>query len=139
MSRKRRARAASASAEPAPRRFPWPWAVFAGALLIRLFYWRATTDSSWPHSAAFKGDAILWVEYARALRTGAPFELGLPIHPPGTAYLVAALWSGSGSFALLKAIWCVLGAAAAGLFTAAMARAFGSVVAAVAGVVMAAS
>lgn len=137
MSRKRRERIAFA--EHAPRPFPWPWAAFAAALLIRFLYWRATSDSSWPHSAAFKGDAILWVEYARALRTGAPFELGLPIHPPGTAYLVAALGSGGGSFTFLKAVWCVLGASAAGLFTAAIVRAFGVAVGAVAGVVMAAS
>src|SRR5688500_16826494 len=103
MSRKRRERIASA--EPPPRPFPWPWAVFAGALLIRLLYWRATSDASWPHSAAFKGDAILWADYARALRAGVPFELGLPIHPPGTAYLIAAFWDGSGGFALLKALW----------------------------------
>ncbi len=122
-----------------PRPFPWPWAIFFAAFTIRLLYWRATADSAWPHTAAFKGDALLWLEYARSLREGIPFELGLPIHPPGTAYLMAALWSGSGGFGLLKAVWCALGAAAAALSAAAIARAFGATAGAIAGVLMAGS
>ena len=137
MSRRRRERLPATTT--APNLFPWPWAIFGAALAIRLFYWRATADSAWPHSAGFKGDALLWLEYARALREGLPFELGLPIHPPGTAYLVAALWSGSGGFGLLKAVWCALGAAAAALSSAAIARAFGAIAGAIAGVVMAGS
>src|SRR5688500_10581424 len=137
MSRRRRERLPAAAAAPAP--FPWPWAVFVAALAIRLLYWRATADSAWPHTAAFKGDALLWLEYARALREGQPFELGLPIHPPGTAYLVAALWSGSGGPVLLKTVWCALGAAAAALSSAAIARAFGATAGALAGAVMAGS
>jgi hypothetical protein len=135
MSRRRRERLPAAAAAP----FPWPWAIFGAALAIRLLYWRATADSAWPHTAAFKGDALLWLEYARALREGQPFELGLPIHPPGTAYLVAALWTGSGGFGLLKAVWCVLGAAAAASSAAAIARAFGAMAGAIGGVVMAGS
>ena len=138
MSRRRRGRAAAADAPP-PRAFPWAWAVFAAALAARLLYWRATPDASWPHSAGFKGDALLWLEYARAIVTGASFELGLPIHPPGAAYLLAVLWGGSGGFAFAKAAWCAMGAASAGLFTSAAVRAFGVVPGAAAGVVMAAS
>jgi hypothetical protein len=138
MSRRRRGRA-PAAAEPPPRAFPWAWAVFGAALFARLLYWRATPDASWPHSAGFKGDALLWLEYARAVVGGAPFELDLPIHPPGAGYLLAMLWGGSGGFALAKAAWCAMGAAAAGLFTSAAVRAFGVVPGAAAGVVMAAS
>lgn len=136
MSRRRRAHAAAPELR-AP--VSWPWIVFGAALAIRLLYWRATDDAAWPHSAAFKGDALLWLEYARSLREGRPFELGLPIHPPGTAYLVAALWDGSGGLGLLKAAWCAMGAGAAALFTAAIARGFGRPAGAVAGVVMAAA
>lgn len=132
MSRRRRERH-PAAAPP----FSWPWVIFGAALLIRLLYWRATADSAWPHTAAFKGDALLWLEYARALREEQPFELGLPIHPPGTAYLVAALWSGSGGFGVLKVAWCALGAAAAALSSAAIARAFGATAGVIAGVMMA--
>ena len=137
MSRRRSGRLPAVAAASTP--LPWPWVVFAGALAIRFLYWRATADSPWPHTAAFKGDALLWLDYARALRGGQPFELGLPIHPPGTAYLVAALWSGSGGFGLLKVFWCALGAGAAALGSAAIARAFGATVGAIAGVVMAGS
>lgn len=135
MSRRRRERTPAAAA-PAP--FPWTWALFGASFAIRLLYWRATADASWPHTAAFKGDALLWLEYARALREGLPFELGLPIHPPGTAYLVAALWGGGG-FGLLKVVWCALGAAAVAWSASAIARAFGDSVGTAAGVVMAGS
>ena len=137
MSRRRRERLPALT--PAPEPFPWTWALGAASFTIRLLYWQATSDASWPHTAAFKGDALLWLEYARALREGRLFELGLPIHPPGTAYLVAALWSGSGGFAVLKVVWCALGAAAVALAASAIARAFGRGVGAMAGVVMAAS
>jgi hypothetical protein len=113
--------------------------LFGASFAVRVLYWRATSDASWPHTAAFKGDALLWLEYARALHEGRDFELGLPIHPPGTAYLIAALWRGSGGFALLKVAWCALGAAAVAWSASSMARAFGPRVGAVAGVIMAAS
>lgn len=135
MARRRRAVAVREGAPAAAAGLP-SWAVFSAAFLIRLLYWRATADAEWPHTAAFKGDALLWLEYARALRAGLPFELGLPIHPPGAGYLVAALWDGHG-FALLKVAWCALGAVAAALFAAAIARAFGPRPGALAGVVLA--
>ena len=137
MSRRRRERLAAAA--PAPARFPWTWALFGAATMIRLLYWQATADASWPHTAAFKGDALLWLESARALHDGRPFELGLPIHPPGTAYLVAALWGGSGGFGLLKVAWCALGAAAVAWSASAIARDFGRRVGALAGLIMAGS
>ena len=138
MSRRRRVRAPAGDPPPAPAAFPWAWAVFGASLLARLLFWRATPDAAWPHSAAFKGDALLWADYARALHAGTPFELGLPIHPPGAGYLLAALWDG-GPFVAAKAAWCVLGAAAAGLFTSAIVRAFGARAGAVAGLVLAGS
>jgi len=135
MSRRRRGRVPAGGPAPEPAAFPWAWAVFGASLLARLFFWRATPDAAWPHSAAFKADALLWAEYARALHAGVPFELGLPIHPPGAGYLVAALWDG-GAFVAAKAAWCAMGAAAAGLFTAAIVRAFGARAGAVAGLVL---
>jgi hypothetical protein len=136
MSRRRRGRAPDEGTTP--ETFPWPWAVFGASLLARLLFWRATPDAAWPHTAALKGDALLWLEYARSISSGVPFELGLPIHPPGAAYVLSALWDG-GSLAPAKAAWCAMGAAAAGLFTASIARAFGARVAACAGVILAAS
>ena len=135
MSRRRRGRTPAGDSMPEAVPFPWAWAVFGASLLARLLFWRATSDAAWPHSAAFKGDALLWAEYARALHAGDPFELGLPIHPPGAGYLLAALWDG-GPFVAAKIAWCVMGAAAAGLFTSAIVRGFGARAGAAAGLVL---
>lgn len=113
---------------------------FVVAAALRILFWLATPDKTLPHSAAFRGDSTLWVEYAAALRAGLPFELGLPIHPPGTAWLVARLWDGSGAGIFdIRLAWALLGAAAVALFAVAAARAFGGAVGWAAGLFMAAS
>jgi hypothetical protein len=114
--------------------------VFVAAFAARVLFIRATPDRAWPHGVFFKGDAGLWVEYARALLAGRPFELDLPIHPPGTAYLIASLWDG-GDAAIggLKVFWALLGAALVLLVYVAALRSFGLAVAAVAGTACAAS
>jgi hypothetical protein len=114
--------------------------LFALSLVVRLLFWRAAPDATWPYSAFFKGDALVWLDYAQSLRAGVPFELGLPIHPPGTGYLLSWLWDGRESgLALLRFAWCLLGAAAVALFFASIARSFGTVAAWMAGGLMAAS
>lgn len=98
-------------------------AVFVVAALARILFWQATPDRGWVHSGVYKGDAVTWVEYAAAIRADRPFELGLPIRPPGNAYLLAALGvDGTGDAARGKLVWCLLGAlAVAGFFRAALA------------------
>lgn len=96
--------------------------LFALALAARLLFLHATPDSAWAGSALYKGDAAVWLNWAAALDQGHPFELGLPLRPPGMAYLVAALGS---SVAALKLIWCGLGAAAVALFAGAARQSFG--------------
>src|SRR6185369_11853073 len=104
--------------------------IFAAAIAARLLFWRATPDAAWPHSAYFKGDAPVWVEYARALAFHEPFELGLPIHPPGTAWLIAFLWNGEASgFPFVKLAWALLGALTVVLIYLAVLRSFGFAVA----------
>lgn len=97
---------------------------------MRLFFANATPDARWAYSATLKGDAPLWLEYARALHAGQPFELGLPLHPPGAGYLAAALWDGrTESLLPLRLAWAVIGAlTVVALWTAAR-RAFGPLVA----------
>src|SRR5688572_14298116 len=52
--------------------------------------------------------------------------MNLPIHPPGAAYLIAALWDGRAvGLAALKATWCVMGAVVVVLAAHAAARSFG--------------
>ena len=109
-------------------------AIFAGGLLVRIFFWLATPDRAWGWSAYLKGDAALWLDWARAIVAGKPFELGLPIHPPGAAYLVALLWNGQASgIPFLRFAWAVIGAIVPLLVFRAAERSFGLRVAAVAG------
>src|SRR5688500_1690004 len=90
-------------------------AAFAFALLLRVLFLWTTPDAAWAHSAFFKGDAHVWLAYASALRTGEPFELGLPLRPPGTAYLLAAVWDGRPENVRgLRLLWAGLGALSVG-------------------------
>lgn len=96
------------------------------ALLVRLLFWRATPDRSWPYSAWYKGDALVWMDYAQALQANRTFELGLPIHPPATGYLVAALWNGQASgVTWLRFCWALMGALLVALIFVAVRRPFG--------------
>jgi hypothetical protein len=114
--------------------------VFAGALVLRVLFITALPDRAWPHGVFLKGDAPLWVEYARDLLAGRPFELDLPIHPPGAAYLLAAIWDGRDpGIAMLKVFWGVLGAAVALLACVAAVRSFGVAAGAIVGAATAAS
>jgi hypothetical protein len=104
---------------------------FGGALFL---------DAAWPYSVWYKGDTPLWMEYARALATGGTFEFGLPLRPPGMAYVLRWLWNGTPEgMAALKWIWCLLGALVPCLFFVTVRRAFGTAAAAVGGALLAAS
>jgi hypothetical protein len=104
--------------------------LFAVALAARLLFLHATPDSAWPGNALYKGDAGIWLDWAAAIEQGRAFELGLPLRPPGMAYLVAALGSASApGIAGLKFLWCALGAAVVALFAAAARQSFGARVA----------
>lgn len=119
---------------PSARAERWTAAgIFALALLLRLLFLNATPDLAWPHSALYKGDAPTWLAYAEAIERGEPFDQGLPLRPPGNAYLVAALagddlTTGNTRAALtrLQWAWCLLGAATVLLLHLAVRRSFGS-------------
>ena len=109
-------------------------AIFAASLLVRILFWRATPDHAWGWSAYLKGDGPLWLEWARAIAAGRPFELGLPIHPPGAAYLAAFFWNELPSgIPFLRLAWIFLGSLVPLLVFLAAERSFGLRVAAVAG------
>jgi hypothetical protein len=92
-------------------------AVFSVALVSRVAFWQATPDRDWPHSALYKGDALVWTAYAAALGRGQAFELGLPLRPPGNGYLLSWLGvTGPGDAGGAKLVWCLLGALAVALF-----------------------
>ncbi len=133
--------ASTAATAPGPLgRVAVPLALAALALLLRLLFWQATADRAWPDSAAFQGDAHVWLRWADALRHGMPFEAGLPLRPPGAAYLIAAL-SGDGPLpiARLKLLWCGMAAATVGLVHASVRRTFGHGTALAVGTICAAS
>lgn len=90
------------------------WIAFAfgiGALALRLGFLFATGDRAWPHSVWYEGDAPVWLQWARALQAGQPFEFDLPLRAPGVAFALA--WFGDGlepPFTLLKCAWCAMSA-----------------------------
>ncbi|MEM9556092.1 MAG: hypothetical protein AAGC60_17680 [Acidobacteriota bacterium] len=86
--------------------------VFLVALALRLAFWQATPDAGWADSVYYRGDAQMWMRYAAAPSPDGPFPFGLPLRPPGTAMLLAAL---GGSVVVAKLIWCLLGSAASAL------------------------
>jgi len=131
---KARARASPPVEHASPRR-QWraPVALFIVALLVRILFWQATPDRSWPYSAWYKGDAPVWMDYGQALRTNRTFELGLPIHPPAAGYLVATLWNGEASgVSWLRFCWALMGTLLVSLVFLAVRRPFGFRTAAIA-------
>jgi hypothetical protein len=121
----------SASRAPAASTNAWdPIPAALGLLvlawLVRALFVAATPDAAWGYSAAFKGDALVWLEAAARLRQGLPVDEGLPIHPPATAWLLALLWDGQpASIAGLRQLWALMGAAVPALVYLAARRALG--------------
>ncbi len=68
-----------------------------GATIERLSFARAWGESSSLTSAFYYGDALRFVEYAKAIVTGRPFDNGIPFHPPGWPLLLAAFLQISGA------------------------------------------
>ena len=111
---------------------PWLGAavIFVAALAVRLLFWQAAPGVDWPHNAFFKGDAVVWLQHALALERGRPFELDLPLRPPGVAYLIALIWDGRReSLDWLRAAWAVQGALLPALMFVALSRVFSPLVA----------
>jgi len=114
--------------------------LFVLALALRLLFWQATPDAAGPHSAAYKGDSLLWLDHAQALLEGRPFELDLPLRAPGTAWLIAGIWDGeASSVPTPRFVWCLLGALAVPFLYGSALRGFGFPVASAVGLGSAAS
>lgn len=114
--------------------------LFALAQGLRLIFLLSTADASGPYAPYYKGDTPIWLDYARAIQSAQLFDLGLPLRPPGVAYLVALIWNGQDSgFLLLRLNWAFMGSLAVLMFFVAVYRSFGLAVATVAGLLAAAS
>jgi len=110
------------------------------ALTVRLLFLDATADSAGAYSPYYKGDTLTWLEYASAIQSSRPFDLGLPMRPPGVAWLVALAWNGQeDGLAVLRLLWSAGGAAVVALFFLAVFRSFGLLTATVAAGLAAAS
>ena len=59
------------------------------ATIERLSFARAWGESASLTSAFYYGDALRFVEYAKAILLGRPFDNGIPFHPPGWPLLLA--------------------------------------------------
>lgn len=127
------------------RRLPppvaWCLGLFLLALGFRLVFGMPTDDWRLPHSASYQGDAAAFLEEALALRAeDPPAGFSLPMRGPGTAWLVARLWDGTGAgVETLRWAWCLLGAALAPLAYLALRRHASELVACMTGALIAAS
>ena len=114
--------------------------LFILALVLRVLFLQAMPDTADPFNPYYKGDTPTWLDYAKAIQSSQPFDLGLPLRPPGVAYLVAFLWNGQENGLLsLKLIWSFFGAATVALFFLAVLRSFDLRVAVIAALLASAS
>jgi len=114
--------------------------LFVLALVLRILFLLTIPDAAGPYNPYYIGDTPTWLEYAKAIQSGSPFDLGLPLRPPGVAYLIALVWSGQeAGLPLLKLAWSVFGAGTVALFFLAVFRSFNYRVAVVAALAAAAS
>lgn len=97
------------------------------ALAERLGVLLTSPDRTWPHAVAFEGDALLWIDWLRAIRQGGTFELGLAIHSPVVPHVLALLGAdpASSDWTPFKLVWCVISALTATLLYLAAARTVG--------------
>ena len=94
-------------------------ALVAASFALRALFLFGANDAAWPHSTLYEGDAIVWLDWARALRAGQPFEFDLPVRAPGLAFFLS--WFGGdlvAPFTGLKLLFCGLSAVTVGFFFA---------------------
>ena len=95
------------------------WALGLGlvALGLRALFLFSNEGAGWPHSALYEGDAPVWIQWARALRTSQPFEFDLPVRAPGMAFLIDAVGGDlRAPFTALKFALCACGGVTVALF-----------------------
>jgi hypothetical protein len=88
------------------------------AFLVRLAFLRHSPGAAGSHTPWLVGDARIFLEHAQARLLSAfdLVDLGLPLRPPGTAWLLAWLWDGSATgLASARLGFAAIGAAVAPL------------------------
>lgn len=69
----------------------WALGLTLLAWVHRAAFLFSNRDSSWPYTIFYEGDAEAFYRYARALLAGSLYDDGIPFHPPGFAWLLAAV------------------------------------------------
>lgn len=89
----------------------------------RLVFLRSNRDFPWPYTFFYEGDSETFYLYARALLEGKLYDEGIPFHPPGFAWFLAAVHTllGAGEagarvpHVAVKSVMALLGSMAIGL------------------------
>jgi hypothetical protein len=96
------------------RRDPAPWVLFLLACAERLAFLFGSRDRAWPFPIFYEGDAEAFYNYAQAILHGAPYDSGIPFHPPVFPLVLAGLHALTGDpvrHALVRALLGVASAA----------------------------
>jgi dolichyl-phosphate-mannose-protein mannosyltransferase len=96
---RREAQRKAGKSAPKSRRTDLWW--FLGLTLLawvnRLAFLRSNFDWKWPYTVFYEGDGEAFFEYARALLNGKLYDNGVPFHPPGFAWVLAAVHTLAGA------------------------------------------
>ncbi len=110
---------------PKPGRTDLLWAL--GLTLLawvhRLAFLRSNFDWDWPYTVFYEGDGEAFFEYARALLNGQLYDNGIPFHPPGFAWVLAAVYTLVGAdpaaprvpYVAVKVVMALIGSLPVGL------------------------
>lgn len=69
----------------------WALGLTLLAWVHRLAFLRSNRDWTWPYTLFYEGDSQTFYDYARALLDGRLYDNGIPFHPPGFAWVLAAI------------------------------------------------
>ncbi len=69
----------------------WALGLTLLAWVHRAAFLFSNRDWSWPFTIFYEGDSEAFFRYARALLAGRLYDQGIPFHPPGFAWLLAAV------------------------------------------------
>lgn len=74
-------------------------ALFLLAFLHRALFLLSNVDRSWGFTVFYEGDSEVFYDFARAILAGAPFDGGIPFHPPLWPHVLAGIHTfvGAGS------------------------------------------
>jgi 4-amino-4-deoxy-L-arabinose transferase-like glycosyltransferase len=95
---------------------PWPdaaWCavLFLAAALVRCLFLASTVDRDLPFSIFYYGDSRIYREFALALLRGDVFDQGIPLHPPGFAFVLSWVIARTGERpAAMRAVLAILSA-----------------------------